>query len=134
LGLLNQLFAGTAADAEAFTSASRPGRALPIGGMTSLEFESLWSILDGRDWDPKVHSLDELRSSESDWLFRLPAPFVGALVGAPAASLDGVAAAWARTEELACEPDEIRPVLIGLIELARDARTAGLSLFLYVSL
>jgi hypothetical protein len=56
-----------------------------------LRDENLWSICAGQSWDPDVHSLDELRSSPSEWLFRLPEPFVNALVNTASAAVDKVA-------------------------------------------
>jgi hypothetical protein len=54
----------------------------PLGGLTNLEFELLWAIVEGRPWIPEPHSLEAIAEPQEDlntWIFRFPSRFVSQL-------------------------------------------------------
>ena len=106
-----------------------------LGGFTQLELEALWAILSGEEWSPERHQLEHVgEPSESTWLWRLPADFVARLAASTAAELPSVATKWAAIEELACSPDDVRPVLDALVALARSAGATKRGVYLWGSL
>jgi len=141
MGILADLFVADPADAASYEE--QMGSELPaggfevqqFGGFTSLELEVLWSILEGEEW-PERHVLESVgEPAESRWLWRFPAPFLELLLArVPSAELPSLATKWAAIEELSCSPDDIRPVLDGLVSLATSAKRNGRALFLWGSL
>lgn len=50
-----------------------------LGGLTQLQFEILWAIVEGRPWQAEVHAFEwvgEPPEDGSTWLWRFPPPFV----------------------------------------------------------
>jgi hypothetical protein len=110
---------------------------LPLGGLTSLEFETLWAIVESRPWSPTTHSLEPLREPEEmaeTWLFRFPPPFVARLARLTEAEVAAVAAKWARTEEVKSPAEEIEPLVESIVGLARSAIASNLGLYMWGSL
>jgi len=109
-----------------------------FGGLTQLEFEILWAIVEGRPWDPQTYSLEwigEPPEGGESWLLRFPPAFVASLTALKdPREVAAIAAKWARTEELNCSPADIAPVVEALMELATSAVASKRSLFLWGSL
>jgi hypothetical protein len=110
-----------------------------FGGMTQLNFEILWAMLEGRPWDPKTHSFESVgdpsEGQDETWTFRFAPAFVAQL----AALKDPRAIAeltqkWAQTQELRCDPEELTEVVDSLLRLASSAQASGRGLFLWGSL
>lgn len=105
-------------------------------GFTGLEMGTLWALLEGEPWDIDRHMLQEilLTHEGETWLERFPDALVQRLAHATPAQLAGVLVEWAKTEELACEPSELQPVLDDLQSLARDALNSGKFVYLWGSM
>ncbi len=105
-------------------------------GITSLEIEILWAILEGEEWDVDRHVLENtlIADDEESWLQRLPDDLVNLLARADAASSAKVLVSWAETEEMEADPADLRPLLDDLQGLARQAAASGKSLYLWGSL
>lgn len=102
--------------------------------LTSLEMGTLWAILDGTEYDPKVHVLEDIHWGEDSesWLHRFPDSFVFLLAGLDERSKAATGDAWAQTEELQCSPGDVLPVLAALHALAtRQRQSHGKSLYLW---
>ena len=65
MGLLTELFVARDEEAKTYDheSAARFS-SLQLGGLTNLEFETLWAILAAEEWSPETHALDEVASTE----------------------------------------------------------------------
>src|ERR1041385_7751017 len=101
MGLQTDLFVGSIDDArnydgEATTALERD----QPGGLTNLEFETLWAIVANEAWDVKRHALEEVASTEESWTFRFPDSYVTALQSLDVARINNVATTWAATEEI----------------------------------
>jgi hypothetical protein len=110
-----------------------------FGGLTQLNFEILWAIVEGRPWDPSTHSFewvgDPPQGQAETWTFRFAPAFAGQLAALkdPRAIAE-ITQQWARTEELNCDPGELTEVVDALLRLARSAEASGRGLFLWGSL
>jgi hypothetical protein len=121
MGLLTELFVATEEQARGYDGASATGFApVEFGGLTSLEFESLWAIVEAQEWSPDRHILKEVASGEEWGTFRFPAPYVERLRRLEPADVAAAATAWAATEEIAGDPADIEPVVRALVSLARS--------------
>src|SRR5436190_20282229 len=50
-----------------------------LGGLTNLEFETLWAILERTPWDVNKHSLSEVAATETSWTFQFPQGYMDRL-------------------------------------------------------
>jgi hypothetical protein len=135
MGLLTELFVAADGDAKTYDHASgdRQG-SVKLGGLTNLEFEMLWAVLSGEDWNPDVHGLTEVASSESTWTFKFPQAYVEALRRLDGLGISRAAKLWAATEELSCEPAELEPAIRKLVSLALSLDDRRDGLFVWTSL
>jgi hypothetical protein len=134
MSVLTELFISTAESAKGYDehTADRYER-VQLGGLTNLEFETLWAILDAEEWDPETHALDEIASTESAWVFQFPPRYLERLQALPDTAKPAVADAWAATDELSTTPDEFAPIIDQLITMARAAKAKGSGLYLWTS-
>ena len=137
MGILADLFVAHPDDAVAYEErlGSRSARfeVRQFNGFTQLELEILWAMVAGEEWSPERHQLEAIGEPSESWLFRFPDAFVGRLASL-GPDLHPLASRWAAIEELACAPDEIKPVLEALVSLAKSAQKNGKGLFLWGSL
>lgn len=105
-------------------------------GLTDLEVGTLWAILEGKEWDADLHELesDESGDDEGDfWLFRFPDRLVQLLAHAEHSALEAALHQWAETEELQVDAEELRPVVMDLQRLAKQAIGDQKSVYLWGS-
>jgi hypothetical protein len=105
-----------------------------LGGLTNLEFETLWAILEGVPWDPESHSLHEIVAGDNFWVHQFPASYVDKLRGLKSSEMAEAAASWAATDEISATPEEVSPIIDQLVALARSAVKNGKGLFVWTSL
>jgi hypothetical protein len=140
MSIMTELFVADPADAPGYEKRSPRDHASgrfevrEFGGLTSLEFEVLWAIIEGKDWTPKQYSLEHVVKPGQQWLCRFPPPFVEMLAALTPKDLGAIAEKWAAIEELSCSAEQIYPVLDGLVSLAKSAKAKGRGLFLWGSL
>jgi len=123
-----------ASDPEAHLALKAKLLPFETNGLTSLEMGTLWAIMDGAEYDPNVHALEDVRWGEGNesWLHRFPESFIALLARLDACSQGAVGGTWAQTEELRCSADDVQPVLDALHNLAdRQMRSKGESLYLW---
>jgi len=135
MGLLTELFVAADADAKTYdhTSAAR-FKSVKLGGLTNLEFETLWAILAKQEWSPDTHALGDVASSDSTWTFKFPRAYIDTFRAVDARAISEAAKSWAATEELSCDPADIEPVIEQLVSLARSLDERNASLFVWTSL
>ena len=103
-------------------------------GMTPLEYSTLWAIMRGVEWD--VAMMDDFACLlEKDGGERLVHSFQPAMLAALGQltpdQIREVAGKWAATDELACSPADIQPVIEALVRLAHSATASGRSPYLW---
>ncbi len=105
-------------------------------GFTDVEVGTLWAILEGKEWDADLHELEsDGGGDEGDsWLFRFPDRLVLLLAHVEHSALDAALPRWADTEELQVDVEELRPVVLDLQRLAKQAIAEQKSLYLWGSL
>jgi hypothetical protein len=140
MGILADLFAATDANARKYEErllsrnlGDEYDRA-EFKGLTDLNFGMLWALIDGVEFDFDKYSLEEVIPPEESWLFRFPPVLVQKLEGLTESDVDKFAESWARTEELACQPSDVRPIIEQLVRLAGISKRRSLGLFLWGSL
>ncbi|WP_367870325.1 hypothetical protein [Luteolibacter sp. Populi] len=111
------------------------GERAELTGFTSIEFSTLWAILEGKAWEEAYMDAFET-VLEKNGGERMISLFPGKLVELAAALDDArIAAAaeeWAATDELEhCEPEELGPVIEELRRVARVAKESGRGLYLW---
>jgi hypothetical protein len=101
--------------------------------ITGLEIGLLWAILEDREWDASKHLPEDIDLGEDGeaWLHRFPDELAQLLAYADQDGLTRAALRWAETEELDCDPAELRPLLDDLQQLARNAAAGGKSVYLW---
>ena len=103
-------------------------------GFSPLEFSILWSIIQGVEWDvammDKFPCLLEIDGGER-LVHRFPAAMVSELASLSPDRVASVTSAWAATEELNCNPENIRPVVDDLVRLSRRAGETSQSVHLW---
>jgi hypothetical protein len=111
VGILADLFVATRDDALRYEEAQDSPEFEPeryeiaqYGGVTSLEFGTLWAILEGAPWNVERHMLTNLAHGEGGetWLDEFPAEYVALLAASDEASLVSAADAWGNIDELQC--------------------------------
>jgi hypothetical protein len=99
--------------------------------LTTLELSTLWAILEGREWDVKMMDEFQCVLEEDDGersIYRLPAALVSKLTLCDTDTLTRATAQWAQTDEIACDPSDIQPLMETLIRLARRAQCLSVEL------
>lgn len=105
-------------------------------GLTSLEFGTLWAILERREWDVDRHMLIDVAFGEGNesWLHEFQGEYVALLAALDADAMQVAAQQWAATEELACDAEAIVPVVQALTDLSREAIAQRKGLYMWGSL
>jgi len=134
VSLLTELFVATEADAKSYdqTSAERFSSA-QFGGLTNLEFETLWAILLKEEWSAEKHALSQVAETEGSWTFRFPPAYVAKLKELEPADISAAATEWAATEEISGAASDVAPVISELATLSKSVGQ-GQGLFVWTSL
>lgn len=135
MDMLTELFVSPRQAAAEYgpASAARFER-VQLSGLTNLEFETLWAILEGEEWDVEDHALREVASTDASWIHEFPDPYLDLLTRLTATAMHQAAAEWARTEEMAGSAADVFPILEQLVTLSRSAVRKGQRLFVWVSM
>jgi hypothetical protein len=140
MSILTTVFVDTPGDVARFAEDGPPDGhpdTVVFGGLTNLEFETLWAIVGKEEFDPERHALVSLflGSDGSPWLWRFPDAFITTFGQLDASQVANAAKAWVATEELSgSEPSEAEPVIKDVARMSRVARESGRALFLWGSL
>jgi hypothetical protein len=102
-------------------------------GITELEIGTLWAILEGIEWNVKKHMPESIYLGDEgeSWLCRFPVELAKLLANSTVVALESASVHWAKTEELDCDPADLRPLLDDLQSLARQAGANGKSVYLW---
>jgi hypothetical protein len=142
LSIFTDLFVSSEGDAltyERYASSRSPPpqfERFQFRGLLDINFGILWALLEGKPWQVDSHSLRELALTDGGtrWLFQFPAPLVNRLASLTVTDMSAAAGAWARTEELNCQPSELEPVVAALVQLSQHALAPEKGLYLWGSL
>lgn len=93
-------------------------------GFTDLELSTLWAKLRGTPWD--VALMDEfpnilLVDGGERSIHRLPSAMVIDVANLTPTQISSLSAQWAATDELRCRPEDVQPIIEGLVRLAQKA-------------
>jgi hypothetical protein len=143
VGIIADFFVATPAEAERYATCFEDDdggggiRELLMArewkGITDLSVGTLWAILAGVDWDVNKHMLEEALIGEEGefWLFRFPDELTSLLAGASAELLASATGAWAKTDEMGWDPQELQPVVEDLHGLAKRAIAEQKAVYLW---
>src|SRR6516164_11483850 len=81
MAILTDIFVSSPADAQRYEAlepkrSGGPFELVQFKGLTSLEFGTLWAILNNEEFDFDKHALESLAPEGETWLFRFPAAYV----------------------------------------------------------
>jgi hypothetical protein len=142
LGLLTDVFAATESEVRGLA----PDDYLPdqfpsvkSKALDPVKFGVLQNILLGTEVQTAVkqHELMYEVSEDGPWVFRIPAELSGVLATMNGQHLDDAAKKWSRTQEFQLDHwdyVDVADVLRKIAQLARQARSDGQSLFVWVCL
>jgi hypothetical protein len=136
MAILADLYISTPAQAAGYdTNQSAPGEdRAQYKSFTPLELSILQSLIEGREWD--VSMMDSFtcileKDGGERLIHQLPDGFLECLASLDEDAVTAASEAWAKTEELACAPADVRPVIADLRRLAQQARSSGRAVFLW---
>lgn len=123
MSLPNSLFKATREEAVAYASSGRGeiSELFEFGGITDLDLSNLFSIITGEEFDFDQHELLPLEEGTEVDLIELPARFVSALACIEKNNIPKISIQWSETEELACDPKDLEPIVESLISLSKVA-------------
>lgn len=101
---------------------------------TKLELSTLWAKIRGIEWD--VSSLSEFHTvlvedGGERHITCLPTSMVIELSRLTPEQISTAAAKWATTDELACSPADVQPIIEGLVRLAKIASATGRKVYFW---
>jgi hypothetical protein len=142
MGIMTAFFASTPNDALSYQglrwSDNVPAdrfEVVELGGLTNLEFEMLWAMMEGVEWDPETHEFLEMETGNDEtWLFQLPQRFCAKLRALDDSGISRFASEWAEIEEFGGWATDLNPILEKLRDLATLAESKSLGVFLWCSL
>lgn len=136
MGVLADIYVASEANAADYDS--DPARFRSESGswkrFTILELSMLWAFLQCHEWN--VDLMDSftnvlLRDGGERMIFRLPDEFLYDVMAADDGKAGEVVRQWAATEEVGCDPAEVRPFFEGLKRLAEIAVCSGRGVYLW---
>jgi hypothetical protein len=136
MGVLSDLYVSTPELAEAYDDEqTRPdNERAELSGLTEIEFSTLWAIIEGEEWEERHMDAFESILQKSDGerlIFRLPDAFVAKAATLSQGDAASAAEAWAETDELECDAEELLPAIQELTRLSKEAIRSGRSLYLW---
>lgn len=104
------------------------------GNFTELELSTLWAKMRGIEWD--VNSRDEfhtvlVKDGGERCIKRLPSSMTDELARLTPDQISTAATNWAATDEMACEPADVQPIVEGLVRLAKIASVQDRKLYFW---
>lgn len=137
MATLADIYIAPTDEADRYDGASSKFERIEAKRLTPLELSTLWAILSVEEWDmPHLNAFESIldRSDDGYSIYRFPTAFVESLALLDETKVDDVSRQWAETDELACDPDDIRPLVEDLVRLARQAHADNSGLYLWMSL
>jgi hypothetical protein len=137
MAVLADLFISTPTEAAEYdktqTVANNEDRA-EFTSFTDLELSTLQAIIEGREWD--VDMLDSYNTilEQDDGerrICELPKEFLERLASLDDKAITTASEAWAKTEELSCSPNDVRPIIEELRRLSQRACNSGRNVYLW---
>jgi len=103
-------------------------------GLTPLELSMLWSIIKNAEWSISMMDdfpcLLQIEGGER-LIHQLPAAMAQELAALSTDRIASITSAWAATEEIQGDPEDIRPVVDDLVRLAREAGKTNRNVYLW---
>jgi hypothetical protein len=138
MGLLADMFLA-ASDEEALKYDAAPDSfpdRLQYKGITELQLSTLWSAILGVKWDVKsLRQFNNVFHTEGGerLICRLPAAMLNDLAELTPEQSFPAAVQWAATAEMRCKPEDVLPIIEGLIAYARKSTETNQSVYLWNS-
>ena len=144
MGLLADFIVASPADALQYRSLLEERSPIPpdrferaeYKNITPLALGMLWAILRDEKWEVGRHCLENVYHTQggNNWLERFPDELVDLISALDEEEASRAADAWSRTGEIWGSPDELKPLLADLKNLAIQARRSDRGLYLWGSL
>jgi len=135
MGLLADIYVSRDEEAVGYDAApeSFPDR-LQYKSLTDLELSTLWALMRGVKWE--VSLMGEfacllVKDGGERLIHKLPSTMVRDLGVLTPEQVAALAAKWASTDELACKPAEVQPIIEGLVLLAQKASASDRNIYIW---
>jgi hypothetical protein len=95
----------------------------------------LWAITQKKEWDDgMMDAFAEVLIVDGGQrlIYQVPTAAVERFAGLSKTEIDAAAAAWSQTEELACDPEDVRPVIQQLARLSKRGLETNRNLYLWI--
>ena len=104
-------------------------------GMTPLELSTLSAIIQKKEWDAAM--MDEfpevlIVDGGERLIYEIPSATIERFAILSEDEISSAAVAWSKTEELACEAEDIQPVIEEIVRLSKRALETERSLYLWI--
>jgi hypothetical protein len=106
---------------------------LQYKSISSLELSTLWALMSGIKWE--VNLMKEfacllVKDEGERVIHKVPPAMLRDLAALTPQQVEALAAKWAATDEFACEPAEVQPIIENLVQLAQKVlRLIGIFIF-----
>lgn len=138
MSLLAEIYISSDDEAVAYdTTPERFAERAEYKSFTPLELSTLWAIIRGTEWDGDM--LDEFQclleiDGGERLIHSLPPAMISDLTALTPDRVASVTSDWAATDEMDCDPKDIRPIVDDLVRLSRSASVSGRGVYLWNSL
>jgi hypothetical protein len=143
MGILTDVVIARPDDAEAISLSDNPGDSwatLEMQGILYADFDALHCAITGTPCNGDLEHILPFVAGDKEcgpWVFRFHDDVLNALAAMPAGVTDMVGQAWAASEGLQTggwSGEEATALVVGLGDLARQAKEHGLAMFVWTSL
>ncbi|UOD30044.1 hypothetical protein INH39_32645 [Massilia violaceinigra] len=143
MGILTDVVIARPDDAEAIGLSDYPAESWTTRDMKGIlyeDFGTLYDVITGMPCDGDLEQFLPFVAGDKDhgpWVFRFNDDILGAIAAIPADGAEKVAAAWAASEGLQMggwSAEDASAVIVGLVDLACQARKNDLAMFVWTSL
>ncbi|NHZ65556.1 hypothetical protein [Massilia genomosp. 1] len=143
MGILTDVVIARPDEAQAIGLPDYPAESwttLDMKGILYEDFGTLYDVIAGTPCDGDLERFLPFVAGDKDdgpWVFRFDDDILSALAAIPAGATEQVAAAWAASEGLQMgdwSVEDASAVIVGLVDLACQARKNDLAMFVWTSL
>jgi hypothetical protein len=144
MALLSDFFVAAANELDQLDLAKGPAthfRCLRASRTDVVKIVRLQCLVDGTRFEDRLGGLDSLfvRTAGDDgpWIIGVPEPLVSKLATCNEEEINSLGTRWAKTEEWVLDggkPENIVPLLLEIVKLARQAEQENKKLYVWISL
>lgn len=102
-------------------------------GLSSLEYELMYSMLSGESWNPDIHEFIVSHISDSELILEFPERMLASLMKLNDQEFEEFAKKWGECDDVNVEFEAAKSLIRNLTSIARHAQAAKQHLYLWIS-